>query len=76
MSLVNTILIILLIVAMAATLFFLVRGIIAFLRTTEADLTGTGTYVSGRAQNKAMQGRIIFQAVAVAIIVLILISTR
>ncbi|MBC7987784.1 MAG: twin transmembrane helix small protein [Sphingomonadaceae bacterium] len=72
----NTVLIILLLAAMAATLFFLVKGIITFLRTTEADLTGTGTYVSGRRQNKAMQGRILFQAVAIVIIVLILVSTR
>ena len=72
----DTILIILLVAAMAATLFFLVKGIVTFLRTTEADLTGTGTYVSGQRQNKAMQGRILFQALAVVIIVLILISTR
>lgn len=72
----NVVLIVLLVAAMAATLFFLVKGIVAFLRTTEADLTGTGTYVSGRAQNKAMQGRILFQAIAIVIIVLILLSTR
>ena len=66
-------LIILLIAAMAATVFFLVRGIIAFLKTTEADLMGDGPNLSGRAQNKAMQGRIVMQAVAVVIIVLLLL---
>lgn len=66
-------LIILLVAAMATTVFFLVRGIIAFLKTTEADLMGDGPNRSGLAQNKAMQGRIIMQAVAVVIVVLLLL---
>lgn len=68
------ILIILLIAAMAATVFFLIRGIIAFLKTTEADLMGEGMNRSGLAQNKAMQGRIIMQAVAAVIVVLLLMG--
>lgn len=67
------ILIILLVAAMGGTVFFLVRGIIAFLKTTEADLMGDGPNQSGRLQNKAMQGRILMQAVAVAIVVLLLL---
>ncbi len=66
-------LIILLVLAMLATVFFLVRGIVAFIRTTEADLTGDGPNMSGRAQNKAMQGRIAMQAAAVLIVVLLLV---
>ena len=69
----QTILIILLIAAMAATVYFLVRGIISFLKTTEADLTGSGINQSGLRQNKAMQGRIAMQAVAVLIVVLLLL---
>ncbi|MGP1351870.1 MAG: twin transmembrane helix small protein [Parasphingopyxis sp.] len=67
---------VLLIAAMAATVFFLIRGIVAFLKTTEADLMGEGPNRSGMKQNKAMQGRIIMQGVAVAIVVLLLLLTR
>ena len=66
-------LIILLIGAMGATVFFLIRGIVAFLKTTEADLMGEGINQSGVKQNKAMQGRIIMQAAAVLIVVLLLL---
>ncbi len=38
---------ILLVAAMIATVFFLIRGIVAFLRTTEADLMGDGPNQSG-----------------------------
>lgn len=69
----QTILIIALIAAMAATVFFLIRGIVQFLKTTEADLTGDGPNESGRLQNKAMQGRIAMQAVAVVVVVLLLL---
>ncbi|MPT49163.1 MAG: twin transmembrane helix small protein [Sphingobium sp.] len=67
---------ILLIGAMAATVFMLVRGIIAFLRASEADLkSGTsGPSPSSLKQNKAMMGRILFQGLAVIIVVLLLIA--
>lgn len=67
----TTFLIILLVLAMLATVAMLVRGIVIFLRTTEADLTGTGPSISGQRQNKAMMGRVMFQAVAVILVVLI-----
>lgn len=65
----------LLLAAMAATLFMLIRGIIAFLRTSEADLRSgaTGPGNSGLKQNKAMMGRILFQGVAVIIVVILLL---
>ena len=69
----QTILIILLIAAMGATVFFLIRGVVAFIKTTEADLMGEGPNQSGFRQNKAMQGRIIMQAVAVGIVLLLLL---
>lgn len=72
----QTLLIILLIAAMIATVFFLIRGIVAFLKTTEADLMGEGLNQSGIKQNKAMQGRIIMQGVAVLIIVALLLLSR
>jgi len=67
----TTFLAILLILAMIATVGALVRGIVVFLRTTEADLMGPGPSISGRKQNKAMQMRILFQALAVILVVLV-----
>ena len=69
---------ILLILAVIATVVMLVRGIIAFLQTTEADLKGEGTgpSASGLKQNKMMLGRIGFQAIAVVIVMLMLALSR
>ncbi len=72
------ILTILLILAVIGAVVMLVRGIIAFLRTTEADLKSdsTGPSTSGLKQNKMMQGRVAFQALAIVIIVLMLALAR
>jgi NADH:ubiquinone oxidoreductase subunit 6 (subunit J) len=69
---------ILLILAMIGAVVMLVRGIIAFLKTTEADLKGEGSgpSESGLKQNKAMVGRVMFQAIAVVIIILMLAVSR
>ncbi len=69
---------ILLILAVIATVVMLVRGIIAFLQTTEADLKGEGTgpSASGLRQNRMMMGRIGFQAIAVVIVILMLAISR
>ncbi|CAN5240219.1 hypothetical protein BH09PSE3_BH09PSE3_13300 [soil metagenome] len=74
----STFLIILIVLAMAATLFALVRGIVIFLKTTEADLKAgpDGPSVSSRQQNKMMSARIAFQAVAVILVVLLLLMSR
>lgn len=74
----NTFLIILLVLAMLGAAFMLIRGIVAFLKTTEEDLKsqGTGPSASGLKQNKAMFGRIAFQAAAVLIVVLLLLMNR
>lgn len=68
----------LLVAAMGATVFMLVRGIVTFLKTTEADLKaqGTGPSASGLRQNKAMMGRIFFQAIAIVIAALLMLLTR
>ena len=49
---------ILLVLAIIGAVVMLVRGIIAFLRTTEADLKSdsSGPSASGLKQNKMMQG--------------------
>ena len=69
---------ILLIAAMIATVTMLVRGIITFLKTTEADLKSGngGPSASGLKQNKMMMGRIFFQAIAVLIAALLMLLAR
>ncbi len=69
---------ILLIVAMLATVFMLVRGIVAFLQTTEADLKGEGAgpSASGVKQNRMMMGRVLFQGLAVLIVIMLLAMGR
>ncbi len=71
----NALLIILLVLAMGTTVFMLVRGIIAFIKTSQEDLNsmGTGPSQSSLKQNKAMMGRITFQAIAVLIVALLLL---
>lgn len=72
----QTFLVILIILAALATVGALVRGIVIFLRTSEADLQGTGSYVSGERQNKMMRLRIAFQALAVILVILFLMLSR
>ncbi|MBK6492099.1 MAG: twin transmembrane helix small protein [Sphingomonadales bacterium] len=69
---------ILLVLAIIGAVVMLVRGIIAFLRTTEADLKSdsSGPSASGLKQNKMMQGRVAFQALAIGIVVLMLALSR
>lgn len=69
---------ILLILAIIGAVVMLVRGIIAFLKTTEADLKsdGTGPSASGLKQNKMMQGRVAFQALAIVIVIIMLAMAR
>ena len=69
---------ILLVLAIIGAVAMLVRGIIAFLKTTEADLKsdGTGPSASGLKPNKMMQGRVAFQALAIVIVVLMLALSR
>lgn len=70
----NTFLVLLLIAAMIATVVALVRGIVTFLRTTEAELKGDGPSASSVKSNKMMQARILFQAIAILIVVVILFA--
>jgi hypothetical protein len=57
----------------------LVRGIIAFLKTTKIDLeTGEGETATDMQllQNKAMFARIKYQALAIVVVVILLLATR
>ena len=60
----NTILFILLIIAMGAVAYVLVRGVIAMAQ---------GKDVSGEVQQGYMQKRVLYQGVAIVIVVLILV---
>lgn len=74
----NTVLILFLVAAMIATLVALIRGVVAFLKTTEEDLknAGDGPSLSSQRQNKAMMQRIMFQALAIVIVVVMLFAAR
>ena len=60
----NTFLIIVLVAAMGATAYVLVRGVIAM---------ANGKDASGEVQQKYMQKRVMYQAVAIIVVVLILL---
>jgi hypothetical protein len=60
----NTILIILLLLAMGATAYVLVRGVMAM---------ASGKDLSGERQQDYMRKRVLFQAVAIIIVILILV---
>jgi hypothetical protein len=59
----NTLLILALVAAMAATAYVLVRGVIAM---------ANGKDVSGQVQQGYMQKRVLYQGIAIVIVVLIL----
>ena len=67
----NIIVIIAIVLAMGAVLYALIRGIVAFLRTTEADLKGEGTSEMHLMQNKMMFARVKYQAIAVILLVIL-----
>ena len=60
----NTVLIILLLAAMGATAYVLIRGVMAM---------ASGKDVSGERQQSYMRKRVMFQAVAIIIVILILV---
>lgn len=71
----NAFLIIILIALMAAVVYSLVRGIVAFMQSTKMDLEseddGRATAMQLR-QNKMMFNRIMFQAAAIVVVAIIL----
>lgn len=69
----------LLIILMGLTAFSLIRGIVAFLRTTKIDLeSGEGQTATEMQllQNKAMFARLKYQALAVVVVAILLAVTR
>jgi hypothetical protein len=72
----NAILVILLVVAMIFVVVSLVRGVIAFLQSYRAEIDGEAGIEYQKAmqlkQNRMMMNRIKFQALAIAIVAIIL----
>ena len=74
----TTFLILLLVLLMGLTLFSLIRGVVAFLKTTKIDLeTGQGETATDMQllQNKMMFNRIKYQALAVVVVVILLAAS-
>ncbi len=74
----STLLIILIVLAAVAALVSLIRGIVSFLQTTEAELKSgaDGPSVSSQKQNKMMFARVSFQAIAIILCVMLLALNR
>lgn len=71
----QTFLVLLLVAAMIATVVALVRGVVSFLQTASADVrNGDGPSASQLKSNRMMQQRILFQAIAVMIVVVLLFA--
>ena len=71
----QTFLVILLVAAMIATVAALVRGVIAFLQESHAQVRdGNGPSAASLKSNRMMQQRIFFQAIAILIVVVILFA--
>jgi hypothetical protein len=75
MNVVSTIVIILLMLAVVVSL---VRGIVAFLKTTEAELmdTSAGPSANQLKQNKMMMNRVLFQGLAIIVLALVMMAAR
>jgi hypothetical protein len=68
-----------LLVLMGLVAYSLIRGIVAFLKTTKIDLeTGEGTTATDMQllQNKAMFARIKYQALALVVVAILLAVSR
>ncbi len=72
-------LIIVLVVLMGLTVFSLVRGVVAFLKSTKIDLeTGHGETATEMQllQNRMMMNRIKYQALAILVVAVLLVISR
>lgn len=75
----NYVLIPVLLVLLGLVAFSLIKGIVAFLRTTKIDLeTGESKTATDMqlAQNKAMFARIKYQALAIVVVAIIMLASR
>lgn len=72
----NIFLILLIVAAAIAALVSLIRGVVAFLKTTEEELNSDtpGPSASSLKQNRMMMARLGFQAVAILLVAILLLS--
>lgn len=70
----QTFLVILLVAAMIATVVALVRGVVTFLQAAGAEARGDAPSALALKSNRMMQQRILFQALAIAVVVILLVS--
>ena len=63
----------LLLAAMFAVVFVLIKGLVNMAQTTSQDLEGEGPSERSLRSQKLMQQRVLFQGVAIAIIALLLL---
>lgn len=68
----NTFLVLLLIAAMIAVVVALIRGIVSFLAQGAAEVRDEGPSDQALKSNKMMQARVLFQAIAILIVVVLL----
>ncbi|MEO1968807.1 MAG: hypothetical protein ABGW87_08865 [Sphingomonadaceae bacterium] len=71
----TTFLVIILIGLMLATLISLIRGVVAFIKSTKVDLESGGGETATEMQllqNRMMMNRIKFQALAIVVVVILL----
>jgi hypothetical protein len=66
-------LVLLLVAAMLAVLFTLIRGLVTMAQATDDDWKGPGPSPRALKSNKMMQNRVLFQAGAIFVIVLLLL---
>jgi len=71
----NAFIVLLIVVFAIGAVVMLVRGVIAFLKTTEEDLKSgvSGPSQSSLKQNRMMMGRVTFQALAILMVALLLL---
>jgi hypothetical protein len=76
----TTFLIVVLLVLMGLTVFSLIRGVIAFMKSTKIDLeTRSGGETATEMQlmqNRMMMNRIKFQALAIVVVAVLLVMAR
>lgn len=72
----NIVLIVAIIVLIGLVAYSLIRGLVAFIQTTEADLKNPGASKGQQLQNKMMFNRVKYQALAVLAIAILLMFNQ
>ena len=68
----NTVMIVLILLAAGAVVYALVRGLIAFANMEPNDVDADGITASHKKQNEMMWARVKYQAIAIVLVVILL----